>query len=273
MALGTDEGFAEPSVTGESNPFPYTNLFSVPYRRLAKNRMAGLGNKTADFELNHNDIIAAHRGVYTGRQSARNPRLLVAFDPAAGQAYNGATVPANPRGATNTIQDGTGKNVASPGDLTRAMGEAISSAAGLVSVDAGRANDLFSNFLTLSDTDLAAATRYVTRATDANNYISMFRQAAGTLRVERNVAGAVATERDITIPTTTPATGNAFGLRLSGTTAAVFMNGTKLDEWTLNAGAQGLTGTRVGVLLAAGAHVYSPIANFECWSITPVLGV
>jgi len=273
--LGTDEGFLEPSLPGQSNPAPFENLHADIYRRLDMNRRAGLSNRTLDWAPTQNDVVNGHRNVYTTRQASRNPRLLAAFQPGAGAAYTLAAVPMDGRKATGTILDSTGKAIASPGDLSRGPVGAMSSAAGLVSLDlgTGRSNGIFCQWLTMADTDLGATTQYVARTTDASNYIGLSRQAATNLRVTRNVAGTPATERDITIPTTTPATGNAFGLRLDGTSAQAFLNGVKLDDWTLNAAAQGLTGTRLGVVIAAGAHVYNPISYFEAWSLTPVTGV
>lgn len=278
MTYGTDEGFNEPGTPGFTNPFQYENLLSPPYRRFAKNRRAGLANATLEWEPTQNDILFAHRNVYTSRfqaPSTRNPRLLAAFHPGGGQSYESSDVPMSIRRATGVILDSTGKAIASPGDLSRGPLGAMSSAAGLVSVNlgTGRSNDIFAQWLTMSDADVTTVTQHVARVTDANNWIGLSRQAATNLRVTRNVAGTPATERDITIPTTTPATGNAFGLRLSGTTAQVFLNGVKLDDWTLNAAAQALTGTLMGVVLPAGTHVYSPISYFEAWSTTPVLGV
>src|SRR5688572_19196535 len=226
LSLGTDEGFSEPSVTGQSNPFPYENLHAVTYRRLAENRLAGLANKTLDYALNQNDVVAAHRAVYSNRQAARHPRLLVAASLGSGQGYANANVPILARASTGTLTDGTGKALASPGDVTRLKGLAIGAIAGLFTFPpgAGRGNDVFVQWLTAGDTDLAGTVTYLVRTTDANNWIGIARQAATNLRVQRNVAGTPATERDITILSTTPTTGNALGIRLSGTSAQVFLN-------------------------------------------------
>lgn len=274
MILGTDEGFAEPSLPGQSNPFTLENLQAVPYRRLQKTRRAMLENVTYNVEPQVNDVIRGHRSVYTDRLTARNPRVLAAFHPGAAAAYTGGELPVAIRQATGTILEGTGKAVASPGDLVRTPMGAISSAAGLVSVNlgTGRSNEVAVAWLSANDQD-GTSQKYLARVTDVNNWIGIHRQAAGNLRVERNVASAVATERDIPIPTSTPITGNAFGLRLSGTSASVFLNGVKVDEWTLNAAAQGLTGTLMGVLIGAGAFAYTLISYFEAWSLTPVAGV
>jgi hypothetical protein len=274
MMLGTDEGFVEPGTPGFSNPFPYENLHAITYRRLAKNRQAGLSNKTVDWEPSQNDIVASHRAVYTTRSGhTRHPRLLAAFNPGAGQALGGAETPVSPRAASASLTDVTGKTLThAGGSLTRSGPLGLSSASSLYIIPV-QANEIFVQWLTMGDTDLANLSKYITRTTDTGNLIQITRQAATNLRVERVVATVAATERDITVPATTPVTGNALGIRLSGTGAAVFLNGTKLDEWTLNAAAQGLTGTNIGMLYTSGNHLFAFLSYFEAWSLAPVLGV
>ena len=269
LTYGADEGYSEPGVPGATNPFPHQNLHADVYSRLAKNRIAGLSNKTCDFEPSHNDVLYSHRATYTRRfnRDAINPKILGAYDPGLALGYSAAGLSATPRAASGTVLDATGKLFTTPGNLVATKGGAVSSAVGLVLLPVVKNNEVFAQWLTVGDTDLAAGTKYLVRATDVNNWIGIHRQSATNLRVERDVATVVTTERDITVPATTPATGNALGVRLSGTSASVFLNGTKVDEWTLNAAAQGLAGTQAGLLLAASGNVNSLLDCFEVWSL------
>lgn len=272
LTLGTDEGYAEPGLPGATNPFPQVNLHAPQYQRLVQNRIAGLSNEASTAAVpNINDVVMGHRSVYApkrymGYGTGLPSRLLFAYDPAAAVGYT--ELSALPSAATGTVVDVTGKAIATPGNMVQLKGGGLLAAVGLVTAPVARNNDLFAQWLTYASTDLAATTKYLVRVTDTNNWIGIHRQSATNLRVERNVASVVATERDITIPASTPVNGNAIGIRLSGTSAAVYLNGTRVDSWTLNAAAQGLAGTLSGILFAAGGNLLSLVDCWEVWKTT-----
>jgi len=263
--IGSELGFVENPVAGQSlqDPFPNTNLMSMPYRRLAETRQAALSGKNA-IALTWNDVLYAHRMVYTkvNQLGSRLPtNLLFAYSPGAKLAYT--TAMGGVTGTTDT--DVTGKTFTqAQGQIIDGVRIQVANGVSTAPLATGQTDNQVWLMLAHGEPAVAAASIMYARRTDANNWIRFFRQSATNVRIEKDVASATTTERDITIPTTEPISGSAYAIRINGTICQVFVNGTLYDQFTLSAGAQGLTGLQVGFDTTAAAR--AGMGELEVWS-------
>jgi len=271
MQIGTDGGFVDkPDATGFSDPFPSISLVSSGVRNLIETRMAALTGRTLQVPPTWNDVKYAYRMVH-GRAGnalgktadiARNmPNLMAAYSPAAQEAYtNGSGVA---QGTTGT--DVTGKTLTFASSQV-VGGMRLQAAAGLSTVPlaAGTLDNLVWVWSVHSEPTAGQSPIMSLRRTASTDMLSFVRTNATTVTVTRTVASTPTTERTITVPATEPIGNAAYAIRINTTVAQFYLNGTKYDEWTLNAAAQALTGLNVGFDVGAAGRM--AMGEFEVWS-------
>jgi hypothetical protein len=273
--LGSDEGYSDAGVMGLQDPFPTTILDSTAIRRLTETRMCALANVSKIQAIgvpSWNDVVFAHRRIYAAPRALGSAasNLLFAYSPIANNGYD-----LDGRGVTTgtTDTDETGKTVTLPTSATWDGGRtAIAATPWTAPLPAGTLDNLA--WVTLMHGENSApgqtAAYLYLRYTDANNWLRLYRIASGTVRLEKNVASVTTTEADFNIATTEPYDGSAYAVRINGTLVSVFANGlrlpqttTLLQQVTLSAGAQALTGLLVGGATTAARGSYG---ETEVWS-------
>ena len=266
LRIGTDEGFVgNYGVPGSSDPTPTVSLGDYRIKRLIETRMAAMGGKTLPFTLSWNDIVFAYRMIYTREATARLPsNLLFAYSPAAKLAYSNAYG----RAQETTDTDVTGKTFTlASGQLVDQGRQQAAAGVSTAPLATGFTDNLVWIMLAHGEPAVAAHPILYARRTDASNWLRLTRQSATNVRLEKDVATTITTERDTTIPATEPLSGSAYALRINGTVAQIYVNGTKYDEFTLSAGAQGLTGLQIG--FDVGAAGRAVMGELEVWSTLP----
>lgn len=269
LLYGTDEGYAEPGLPGQTNPFPFTNILNRSIANLTANRMAGLANQSADYLPSWNDIMYAYRMVYTNRSfgtpGSSPKKLLSAFSPDAMMGYSLQDFYGGYTPGPNGI-DVTGKVITFPGNQNPIKSVDVQSTPGLTTIPIGSGNNIFVQMLTATSGDSTALPKLATKVTDANNYLRLAVISSTTLRLDRLVAGVGTTEQDFTLSAGTfNRSGNAIGIRIEGANVGVFLNGKKLGTVALSGAAQALAGTAAGVHTPTVAT--ASVDCFEAWSL------
>jgi hypothetical protein len=271
MQIGTDELYVgKPDVNGFNDPFPTIPVLSRPIRNLVETRLAAMQGKTLPHPLTWNDVVFAYRSVYGrfGNElgnyadfAKKVPGLLFAYSPAAQLRYSNAQGAV--QGTTDT--DVTGKTITFPAsqvlDATRAQ---AATGASTVSLGAGVTDNLVWVVLHHAEPTAGQSPVLSLRRTAATDFLSFVRTNATTVTVTRTVASSPTTERTITIPNTEPLGNSAYAMRINGTVASFYVNGTQYDSWTLNAAAQSLSGVNVGFDIGAAGR--SALGEFEVWT-------
>jgi hypothetical protein len=269
--IGTDEFYADkPDANLLSDPFPTIVLTNNAVRNLVETRMAALMGKSLPFPPSWNDVVYAYRMIY-GRYGnslgdfnklARNmPNLLAAYSPAAEMRYTTGTGVA--QGTTGT--DVTGKTATFATSQVFDAGR-IQAATGLsiIPLAAGSLDNMVWLWLVHQEPTVGQSPVMSLRRTASTDFLSFVRTNATTVTVTRTVASTPTTERTITVLATEPLNTSAYALRINGTVAQFYLNGTLYDTWTLNAAAQSLTGLNVGFDIGAVGRMV--MGELEVWS-------
>ncbi len=269
--IGTDEFYMGKATSdGFADPFPTVPLTSVSIRNLVETRMAALSGRSLAWAPTWNDVVYGYRSVY-GRNAnelgvfadlaKRVPNLVAAYSPAASLRYtNGA---GSVQGTSDT--DSTGKT------LTLATGQIIDgarvqAATGLstVTLPAGTTDNLVWLFLAHTEPTAGQGPIMSMKRTASTDFLSLVRTNATTVTITRTVASSGTTERTVTVPATEAIGGAAYAIRQNGTVGQFYLNGTKYDEWTLNAAVVSMTGINVGFDITAAGRTL--MGEFEVWS-------
>lgn len=270
IQIGTDEHYTDkPSSNGTDDPFPTIPLSNQTIRNLVETRMAALSGRTLQVPPTWNDVVYAYRMVY-GRSGnalgnfanlARNvPNLLSAYSAASRLAYT--TADGTLTSTTDT--DVTGKTLTgSTGQVVGGLRLQAAAAIATIPLAAGSTDNLVWLIALHGEPAVAATGIFNLRYTDATNFIRIFRASGTLFTVEKTVATVVTTERSVTVPAAEPLSGGAIALRINGTVAQFYMNGTLYDQWTLSAGAQGLTGLLYGFTNTVSRNA---LGEMEVWS-------
>lgn len=270
--IGTDEFYVgKPDASLLSDPFPTIPLNNQAIRNLVETRMAALQGNSLQFPPTWNDVIYAYRMVY-GRfgnelgnfaNLARNmPNLVAAYSPASEMRYT--TGQGSTQGTTSTSEV-TGKTPVFPNSQVFDAGRS-QAATGLSTIPlaAGTLDNLVWLWLVHQEPTAGQSPVMSLRRTASTDFLSFVRTNATTVTVTRTVASTPTTERTITVPTTEPLNQSAYALRINGTVAKFYLNGTQYDSWTLNAAAQSLTGLNVGFDIGAVGRMVQ--GEVEVWS-------
>lgn len=270
LQLGTDEEYIDkPDANGFNDPFPSIPLSNYAIRNLVETSIAARTGRSLAFPPTWNDIIFNYRNVYGRFGNAlgnyndlakRVPNLLAAYSPAAQLRYTSGA--GGVQGTTDT--DVTGKT------LTLASGQVIDgvrlqAATGLstVTLPAGFTDNLVWVWLTHGESTAGQGPVMSCKRTASTDFLSMVRTNATTVTITRTVATTPTTERTVTVPAAEPLGNSAYALRQNGTVGQFYLNGTKYDEWTLNAAVVSMTGLNVGFDISAVARV--AMGEFEVW--------
>lgn len=251
LAIGNDQNFTRPSDVGNNDPFPGFDHTRNAVRRLAENRIAGVANKTIDFEPTWNDVLFAHRAVFDS-EFTKPSKLFAALDPS---RYIGLSQELSAAQGTAFVDARAGVTWTFSANANGVAEAFVPTANGQVVVASAGADNIFAQTLAVQDPGLTAGNWIAINYTDANNHLRVYRQSATNVRVERVVSGTPTTELDTTVVAATdPVAGSALGIRRTGTACSVFLNGRRIANFTLSATAQGFAGTGVAFQTVTGGR-------------------
>lgn len=272
LQIGTDEFYVgKPSLNdGANDPFPTIPLTSQAIRNLVETRMAANMGRSLNYAPTWNDVVYNYRNTY-GRNgnelgiyadlAKRLPNLLAAYSPAASLRYTlgQGTV----QGTSDT--DSKGNTLTFPNSQI-IDGVRLQAATGLstVTLPAGTTDNLVWIWLAHAEPTAGQGPTMSLKRTASTDFVSFVRTNATTVTVTRTVASTPTTERTITVPNTEPLGNSAYAFRQNGTVGQFYLNGTKYDEWTLNAAVQSMTGLNVGFDISAIGRV--AMGEFEVWN-------